>query len=213
MATTTKKQDLEIHFLSLELAPALKLPRHSNHLLSISLVCPRLAVARKSAERTVALADGVFAPEKPMWTESVVFKETVGGRFGFSVEVSEALSDAAAAAFLATGASALVKLLAGFVGGTFPVAELADFAEIPFSSLSKAVAKDRPVATLAKGCLDLSADASFQKPTVVEVPLVVARDVYKTLPRTTKSGESGARRKILAKGATAGLCRLSLEAI
>ena len=58
MATTTKKQDLEIHFLSLELAPALKLPRHSNHLLSISLVCPRLAVARKSAERTVTLDSG-----------------------------------------------------------------------------------------------------------------------------------------------------------
>ncbi len=210
---TSKKQDLEIHFLSLELAPALKLPRHSNHLLSINLVCPRLAVVRKSADRTVTLADGVFAPESQMWTESVVFKESVSGRFGFSVEVSESLSDAAAEAFFRSGASALVKLLAGFVGGTFPVADLADVAEIPFSSLAKAVTKEDSVATFAKGCVDLSADTPFQKRTVIEVPLVVAKDVYKTISRSNKSGASTSRRKILSKGDPAGICRLSLEAI
>ena len=105
---TSKKQDLEIHFLSLELAPALKPPRHSNHLLTLRLVCPRPTIAYKAAERTVTLADGVFAPESPKWTESVVFKETVSGRFGFAVEVTEPLSDAAAEAFVSTSASALV---------------------------------------------------------------------------------------------------------
>ncbi len=39
---------------------------------------------------------------------------------------------------------------------------------------------------LAKDCFDLSADASFRKPAVVESPLGVARSVYKTLQRTTK---------------------------
>ena len=61
---TSKKQDLEIHFLSLELAPALKPPRHSNHLLTLRLVCPRPTIAYKAAERTVTLADGVFAPDE-----------------------------------------------------------------------------------------------------------------------------------------------------
>ena len=148
---TSKKQDLEIHFLSLELAPALKPPRHSNHLLTLRLVCPRPTIAYKAAERTVTLADGVFAPESPKWTESVIFKETVSGRFGFAVEVTEPLSDAAAEAFVSTSASALVKFLAGFVGATFPVAELADIAEIPLSSLAKAVSKDKSVATVSGG--------------------------------------------------------------
>ncbi|MBQ6924762.1 MAG: hypothetical protein IJQ73_08980 [Kiritimatiellae bacterium] len=210
---TSKKQDLEVHFLSLELAPALKPPRHSNHLLSLRLVCPRPTIAYKAAERTVTLADGVFAPESPKWTESVIFKETVSGRFGFAVEVTEPLSDAAAEAFVSTSASALVKFLAGFVGATFPVAELADVAEIPLSSLAKAVSKDKSVATLAQGCLDIPAEASFETRTVFEVPLVVARDVYGTVPRATKSGTSSIRRKILSKGTPAGVCRLSLEAI
>mgnify|MGYP006975371688 CR=1 FL=1 len=67
--------------------------------------CPETGQRRSQA---VTLADGVFAPESPKWTESVVFKETVSGRFGFAVEVTEPLSDAAAEAFVSTSASALV---------------------------------------------------------------------------------------------------------
>ncbi len=210
---TTKKQDLEIHFLSLELTSALKLPSQSNHLLSIGLVCPRLAVARKTSERTVALTNGVFAPNAPKWTESVLFKETVSGRFGFAVEVSEAMSDAEADAFFNTGASALVKLLSGFIGGALPVAALGEAAEIPFSSLSKAVTNSKTAVTLVTGCLDIAADASFQKRTVIEVPLVVAKDVYKMQARSSKSSAPSSRRKILSKGDAVGVCRLSLETL
>ena len=210
---TTKKQDVEIHLLSLELAPALKLPRQSNHLLSIGLVCPRPTIARKTSERTLALADGVFAPADPKWTESVAFKETVLGRFGIAVEVSDSLSDAAAEAFFSTGASALVKLLAGLVGSTFPVPELGDFAEIPLSTLSKTIAKEKPPSKLVSGCLDIPAEASFKTRTVIDVPLVAARDVHRTLTHATKSGSSSSRRTILAKGEPAGVCRLSIEAI
>ena len=210
---TAKKYDLEVHFLSLELAPALKPAKNENRLVGIDLVCPRPTVARKSSERIVALTDGVFAPPSPAWTESVVFKETINGRFGLAVTVSEALSDATSEAFFRTGATALLKLFSGLAGAAMNVPELDDLAEVPFSALSKVLSKDRQAATVVTGSADFPADASFPSRTVVEVPLVAAHDLFRAVPRTTKGGELTTRRKILSKGESAGVCRLALEAL
>ena len=208
-----RKYDLEVHFLSLELSPSLKLATHTNHLLGIDLVCPRPTVARKSSERVLALEDGVFAPPSPAWTESVVFKETINGRFGISVTVSEALTDAAMETFFRTGATALVKFLAGFAGAAVTIPHLDDIAEIPFSAVTKALGKDHSPATVVKGCVDFPADASFPSRVIVDVPLVAANDVFVSVRRTTKSGDATTRRMILAKGKPAGVCRLALEAV
>ena len=210
---TAKKYDLEVHFLSLELSPALKLARHTNHLLGIDLVCPRPTVARKSSERVLALEGGAFAPTSPAWTESIVFKETINGRFGIAVTVSEALADAAMESFFRTGATALVKFLAGFAGAAVAIPALDDIAEIPFSALTKVLGKDRSPATVARGCVDFPADASFPSRTVIEVPLVAANDIFHHVHRTTKAGDATSRRKILSKGESAGVCRLALEAV
>lgn len=209
---TARKYDLELHFLALELSPALKLPRQSAHELGIDLVCPRPTVARKSSVRTVLLEAGVFAPASPAWTETAVFKETISGRFGIAVAVSEAVPDSQADFFARTGAAALVKILAGALGGAV-AGDLGDVAEIPFSTLSKSLGKDPPTRTLLRGLADFPADASFPSRTIVEVPLVAAHDVFQSVSRTTKSGASSTRRKLLAKGDAAGVCRLALEAM
>ncbi len=209
---TTRKYDLEIHFLALELSPALKLSAHSVHELGIDLVCPRPTVARKSSQRAVALERGVFAPASPAWSETAVFKETINGRFGLEVAVSEAVPYTQADYFARTGASALAKLLAGaldsVVGGP-----LGDVAEIPLSTLSKAIAKDKTPVTLLRGFADFPADASFASRTVVEIALKAERDIFQSVRHTTKSGTSTTRRKLLARGGTAGVCRLALEAM
>ena len=210
---TAKKYDLEVHFLSLELAPALKPAKNENRLVGIDLVCPRPTVARKSSERVIALTDGVFAPPSPAWTESILFKETINGRFGLAVTISEALSDATSEAFFRTGATALLKLFSGFAGAAMNVPELDDLAEVPFSALSKVLSKDRQAATVVSGCADFPADASFASRTVVEVPLVAAHDLFRAVPRMTKGGETTTRRKFLSKGESAGVCRLALEAL
>ena len=210
---TAKKYDLEVHFLSLELSPALKLAKHTNHLLGIDLVCPRPTVARKSSERALALESGIFAPQTQAWTESVVFKETINGRFGIAVTVSEALTDAAMETFFRTGATALVKFLAGFASAAVSIPNLDDVAEIPFSSVTKVLGKDRSPMTIARGCADFPADASFPSRVVVEVPLVAADDIFRAVHRTTKAGDATSRVKILSKGEAAGICRLALEAV
>ena len=210
---TAKKYDLEIHFLSIELSSALDLAKRSKHLLGIDLVCPRPTVARKSSERVLALEGGVFAPPSPAWTESVVFKETINGRFGIAVTVSEALTDAAVESFFRTGASALVKILSGLAGAAVSVPHLDDVAEIPFSALAKALGKDGSPSTMASGCFDFPADASFPSRAVIEVPLVSANDIFRTVRRTTRSGDATSRRKILSKGESVGICRLALEAV
>ena len=210
---TAKKYDLEVHFLSLELSPALKLAKHTNHLLGIDLVCPRPTVARKSSERVLALEGGVFAPASQAWTESVVFKETINGRFGIAITISEALTDAVAESFFRTGASTLVKFLAGFAGAAVTVPNLDDIADIPFSSLTKALGKDRSPATIVRGCFDFPADASFPLRTAIEVPLVAAGDIFRPVHRTTKAGDATSRQKILSKGEAAGVCRLALEVV
>ena len=209
---TARKYDLEIHFLALELSPALKLPRHSAHELGIDLVCPRPTVARKASVRTLSLEAGVFAPASPSWTETAVFKETINGRFGIAIAVSDAVPGSQADYFARTGAAALVKIVAGALGGAF-AGNLGDIAEIPFSTLSKALAKERSPLTLLNGFADFPADASFSSRAIVEIPLVAARDIFQSVSRTTKSGTSSTRRKLLAKGDAAGVCRLALEAM
>lgn len=212
-AKKTDKIDLELHFLSLELASALKPAKKSNHLMDITLVCPRVSTARKTISRTVRLEDGKYAPVAPKWTESVVCKETVSGRFGLEVSLTEAVTDAAADYFVRNSANLLVKFLAGGIGGAIGVKALEDIAEIPLSALAKSVSREKAPEVICTGSLDLSVDDDFSKAKVLEIELLAAADVYKTVTRHSKSDMTSSRRKILSRGDVVGICRISAEAI
>lgn len=212
-AKKTDKIDLELHFLSLELASALKPAKKSNHLMDITLVCPRVSTARKTLSRTVRLEDGKYAPAAPKWTESVVCKETVSGRFGLEVSLTEAVTDAAADYFVRNSANLLIKFLAGGIGGAIGVKALEDIAEIPLSALAKSVSREKAPEVICTGSLDLSVDDDFSKAKVLEIELLAAADVYKTVTRHSKSDMTSSRRKILSRGDVVGICRISAEAI
>lgn len=212
-AKKTDKIDLELHFLSLELASALKPAKKSNHLMDITLVCPRVSTARKTISRTVRLEDGKYAPAAPKWTESVVCKETVSGRFGLEVSLTEAVTDAAADYFVRNSANLLIKFLAGGIGGAIGVKALEDIAEIPLSALAKSVSREKAPEVICTGSLDLSVDDDFSKAKVLEIELLAAADVYKTVTRHSKSDMTSSRRKILSRGDVVGICRISAEAI
>ena len=212
-AKKTDKIDLELHFLSLELAAALKPAKKSNHLMDITLVCPRVSTARKTLSRTVRLEDGKYAPAAPKWTESVVCKETVSGRFGLEVSLTEAVTDAAADYFVRNSANLLIKFLAGGIGGAIGVKALEDIAEIPLSALAKSVSREKAPEVICTGSLDLSVDDDFSKAKVLEIELLAAADVYKTVTRHSKSDMTSSRRKILSRGDVVGICRISAEAI
>ena len=123
------------------------------------------------------------------------------------------MTDAAMETFFRTGATALVKFLAGFASAAVSIPNLDDIAEIPFSSVTKVLGKDRSPTTIARGCFDFPANASFPSRVIIEVPLVAANDIFRAVHRTTKAGNATSRVKILSTGEAAGLCRLALEAV
>lgn len=215
MATSTKKTDIEFHLLSLELSPSVKPAKSSNHMVGIDLICPKVGTARKANSRTVVLEKGRYAPEAPMWSESVICKETVSGRFGVEVTVTEAVSDSIASYFVNNAANLLVKILAGSFGKAMPVKSLEDIAEIPLSTLSKTILKDKAPEILFSGCADFTGDENFSEKKTIEIPLRAAKDILKSVTTRSarKSEQVTTKKKIVAKGEVVGICRISMEAI
>ena len=81
--------------------------------------------------------------------------------------------------------------LSGFAGAAVTVPNLDDIADIPFSSLTKVLGKDRSPATIVRGCFDFPADASFSSRAIIEVPLVTAGDIFRPVHRTTQNVKYG----------------------
>lgn len=212
MGTAIKKIELEFHFLSVELSSAVNLHKNSNHLVGIDLVCPRSTVNRKSSNRTVTLEKGVFAPEAPSWTDSVIFKESVEGRFGIEVTVTEPISDAIADYFIKNAASSLVKILAGFMSKDIAIKGLDDIAEVPLATLSKTILKDKSPDVIFRGCTDLHSGEDFSKQVVVTIPLRATKDISISITRPGKSNDT-VRKTILKKGETAGTCKIALQLV
>lgn len=209
---TTSKSDIEIHFVSLALDKGIGLPKHTSHALSIDLVCPRPTVSRKSSSRKVELSSGVCEPVSPPWTESVALKETVSGRFGIEVSLTEAISGEMADYLVRTASGALVKVFAGMFGKAFAGGLLGDMADIPLETLAKAIAKDKSPDTLARGVVDFESGARFPRRTVVEVPLVAVSDVSRKVSRGARSSAPSSR-KVFSKGERIGTCLLALETL
>lgn len=209
---TSAKSDIEIHFVSLALEKGIGLPKLTNHVLSIDLVCPRPTVSRKSSSRSITLTSGSCEPISPAWTESVALKETVSGRFGIEVSLTEAISGEMADYIVRTASGALVKVFAGMFGKAFAGGLLGDVADIPLETLAKALAKDKSPSVLARGVIDLDSGARFPQRTVVEVPLMAADDVRRKVSRGARSSAPTSR-KVFSKGERIGSCVLALETL
>lgn len=207
------KSDLEIHFVSVTLDKAIGLPKETRHVLGVNLVCPRPTVAQKSSSRTVTLSSGLCEPTSPAWTDSIALKESVSGRFGIEVTLSEAVSDEIADYLARTAAGALIKVFAAQFGAVFAGLNLDDIAEIAPATLAKALPRDRAPATLARGVADFAAGARFRERTIVEVPLLAMADVRRPVIRGAKGATPVSRKKVFSKGARIGLCRLALETV
>ncbi len=132
----------------------------TRHMLRVSLVWPRMAIAHKTSAGVIIMRDGVYRPDPDSWTQRALFKEAVEGPFGVRIEVSEALSETQWSESLARLGNA-VWTLAG--------AQIGDFAEGPLTSLlwrtpfdalartTTAAAKNEP-RLVAFGTLDVQCD-------------------------------------------------------
>ena len=132
----------------------------SRHVLRVSLIWPRMAIAHKTAVSAVTLRDGVHRPPAASWTQRALFKEAVEGPFGIRVEVSEAMTDTQWAEAVARLGSA-VWTMAGGQLGDFAAGPLAALLwKAPFDALARtstAAAKNEPP-VVAAGTLDVRCD-------------------------------------------------------
>ncbi len=177
----------------------------SRHVLTATLLWPRPLIAQRQAVRDVTLVDGHADLAQQPWTERVLFKENVEGRFGILLSLSDALTDAALERVLRAVASEAIKaqgaLLAGeLAGGVLPVA----LWTAPLSVLARDVARPSDPAAFARGAIDAASEQAIP-PTgetsgLWTVPLVAARDVT----RTSRQRRAGKLRTIRRVVHTAG---------
>ncbi len=183
----------------------------TRHLLTATLVWPRLAVARKSFSRPCRLVGGAAQFTAQDWCDAILFKETLEGRFALALSISEALSDERLDAFLRffghnafAVASSLVDDWAGPVG---------KFAAVPLDFAAKQLGKSSEApAVIAEGILPLdAADWTGRGPSFsLALPLTARHDITQLSRRRAPPGKRSrtVRTVRLAKGAPNGEVRL-----
>ena len=203
-----KKCEVEVTLVELSLLKTLRSAEQSLHLLGTELVWPRVGTACKTFSASLKLATGCWLMENRPWTQRILFKETVQGRFGFEVTLTEGLSEANAAAFMRYMASQVTKLTTTAAKKMLTPPLLGSLADIPFSYLVKELLKEQAPAMLASGVRDLDAG---QLPAVGrsarwEVPLLAPDGIHRTVH--TRVGKTTQRRRetLVPPGGNAGRC-------
>ncbi len=176
--------------------------RAGKHVLLVSLIWPRPAIAERNAVKTFSLKDNIANLEDSDWISRILFKETVDGTFGIKVTVTEPMTDGQIGKFFAFAGSSMMKLAADQVSGLISGAVGGGMAEIPFQFLAK-VAKDAgniSANVLGVGSTEVNVVSSSKsaKKMRMEIPLLVPRVVYATR-RKGKHGSVTTRRRVILK--------------
>ncbi len=199
------KRDIEVTLAEVALTATGQRAGRTRHLLSAALLWPRVGTARKAATMEVQLQEGAWSASDRSWPERMLFKESVQGRFAFSLALTEALSDAAAERFMRALAGQLLKLTGERVAD-LDVATLAgNFAAFPLNYLAKAVLKEKAPATLAAGVVAiepgaLKAGAGMHW----EVPLTAPAGLYRTVQRRSGRAARPVRQEVVPAGGAVG---------
>ncbi len=179
----------------------------SRHILRVSLVWPRMAIAHKTAVTAVELRDGLYRPAADSWTERIFFKEAVEGPFGLRIEVSEALSSG-------QWSEAVTRL--GQAVWTMAGAQIVDFAEHPVTALLwraplEAMARKAGAAgredprPVASGTLDMRCDGwNALQEQLLRVPLVAPEDLSRVARRRVDGKLQSRSRVLLRRGEANG---------
>ena len=208
-----KRFELEITLEEITLDAALRPPKTSRHLLGAALHWPRVGTARRDVSVALDLEKGAWhAAERP-WTQRILAKDTVQGRFGFGITLTEALTDKELSAFIRNLAGQFIKFTGGQADDFLAPPLLGSLAELPLSYLSKALLKEKAPGTLAEGVLDLEAsqlpDSGGQL--CWEVPLRTPKAVVRSVRRRVGKQTRTQRETLLPAGAAAGLCRVGVR--
>ena len=208
-----KRCEIEITLEELVLQAASRPPKASRHLLGAALIWPRVGTARKDCSAAASLEAGRWRGAGRPWSQRILIKEAVQGRFGFGITLTEALPDEEADAFLRSLASQFVKFTAEKAGDLLAPPLLGSLAELPLNYLVKAILKEKAPGILGEGVLDLEAAALPEAGGRVrwEVPLLAPAALARTVRR--RVGKTLTRRREVWRPAGAEVGRCVVEAV
>ncbi len=212
MVQTRREVEITLHSIRVPVTGA-GLDTDTSHLLSASLIWPRLGVAGKSASQPCALQNGAARFDTVPWGRRILFKEAVEGRFALGLALTEALDDEELEKFLRFWTGAFLAVGADLVGAA--AAPAGKLAAAPLDYAAKAVAKYPGALPLAEGLVEINA---AELPPgggdrLLTVRLTAARSLAHLSRRSVNSRPRVRRTLLLEKGADNGEVTLAIRSL
>ena len=173
MTTKNQKLSIEVLLVGAEIG-GIKLQPHlvkTTRLVTVDMICPRAAIAKKTAAKEVKFQKAQADVKGQCWTERVLHREDVDGHFGLAVQVSEVLDDEWFEKFLRATAKVALKEFRDVVQQY--TVDISDIASAPIDALAQLEGTYPGPRTVAQGVLDVTEEMLPESGgfTVVEVPL------------------------------------------
>ena len=173
MATKNQKLSIEVLLVGAEIG-GIKLQPHlvkTTRLVTVDMICPRAAIAKKTAAKEVKFQKAQADVKGQCWTERVLHREDVDGHFGLAVQVSEVLDDEWFEKFLRATVKVALKEFRDVVQ-QYTVG-ISDIASAPIDALAQLEGTYPGPKTVAQGVLDVTEEMLPEagKAVTVEVPL------------------------------------------
>ena len=147
----------------------------SRNLITVDLIWPRSAIARKTASREAVFAKSKADFSAEEWTKRILFREDVEGHAGVAVSVSESLNTENIEKFLRLTAKLAFKTGSDVVQ-KFTV-WISDVASAPIDALSSMVGTYPGPKQIAQGVSDIVSLPGAGEETELQVPLVSVRRI------------------------------------
>ena len=173
MAVKNQKTTVEVLFAGAEIG-GIRLQPHlakTRRLVTVDLVCPRSAIARKTVAKEVKFQKAKAEVKGQGWTERILHREDVEGHFGLAVQLSEVLDDEWFEKFIRATAKVALREFRDVVQ-QYTVG-IGDIASAPIDALAQLEGTYPGPKTVAQGVLDVT-EAMLPEPggsVSVEVPL------------------------------------------
>ena len=186
----SSKLDLEFTLVSLDLPPRRHLLQ-STHLMTATLLWPRIGIAKKTTEQEVRLKKGRCDKADAPWNERILFKESVEGSFALAVSLTVSVMRQHLRTFRRALAGYALTAAGSAVDDFGPAGEVA---ELPLKAMAKVVnnASKEPE-LFAQGAIDLDATqfANGDSPQLVTVKLYSALELMKVQRRIAQVPQVG----------------------
>lgn len=207
---TKDSRTLEILLNGIDLSTSSNV-QNGKHLVTLELICPRPAVASKSAVKPFKFTKGALDCAPMPWVKKIFLKESVEFRFGLYVRVSESVTAACIENFLrylvgsafGIGGDALEKTIGGYQG---------DLATIPMDYAKKKLTAAKDIRIVAEGAVDLM-PSELEESSEIEIPLCTLRDVFKMEHGPRAANTPASRKLVRAEGTVIGKAKVQLNTL